>query len=133
MPPRLAPSVIVVAVLALAACSGGADTTPATPSSSQDGSTAEVPVDVDLGATDDLHFSRRDVATSAGQVTIRLSCGPAVPHNLVIEGVEADEPVVECDPDEVATGSVELEPGDYTFYCSIPGHRATMEGRLAVS
>lgn len=124
----------VVAVAVLAGCSGGSPTTPApTSSSSGGGPASEVPADVDLEATDDLHFSRRDVSTSAGTVTIRLTCGPAVPHDFVIEGVNGDEPLVACDPGQAATGAVELEPGNYTFYCSIPGHRATMEGRLAVS
>ena len=28
---------------------------------------------------------------------------------------------------------VELEAGEYTYYCDVPGHRATMEGRVTVS
>lgn len=124
----------VVAAVVLAACSGGSETAPdATPSSSAGASASEAPADVDLEATDDLHFSRRDVTASAGTVTIRLSCGPAVPHDFVIEGVNGDEPIVACDPGQTQTGSAELAPGAYTFYCSIPGHRATMEGRLAVA
>jgi hypothetical protein len=43
-----------------------------------------------------------------------------------------DEVIVKAAPGESATGEVTLEPGEYTYYCSVPGHRTTMEGTLTV-
>ena len=42
--------------------------------------------------------------------------------------------VVHADPGETVTGTFTIdEPGTYTFYCSVPGHReAGMEGTLEV-
>jgi len=38
--------------------------------------------------------------------------------------------IVHANPGETATGTVRLEPGTYTYYCSIPGHKAAMTGVL---
>ncbi|ASU84188.1 hypothetical protein CDO52_16565 [Nocardiopsis gilva YIM 90087] len=43
-------------------------------------------------------------------------------HNLVIEEI-GDQKVVEAGPGEQASGTVDLEPGEYTIYCSIGNHR----------
>lgn len=56
----------------------------------------------------------------------------AVEHDLVIEEA-GDTEVVYAEPGETVTGSIDLEPGSYTYDCSIPGHRPTMEGTLEVS
>jgi plastocyanin len=34
------------------------------------------------------------------------------------------------DSDEL---KLDVKPGEYTYYCSIPGHRASMEGTLTVT
>ena len=55
-----------------------------------------------------------------------------IPHNVAIEGVGVDE------VSETITGgetdlAVTLEPGEYTFYGAVGGHReAGMEGTLTV-
>lgn len=125
-------SAVLALMAVLAACSGSPDgADPESPAAASASPT--VAADVALSGGDDLHFSRRDVEVSAGTVTFSLTCGPRVPHDLVIEGVNEDEAIVVCNPGETAIGTVDLLPGAYTFYCSITGHRATMEGRLTVS
>lgn len=58
----------------------------------------------------------------AGDVTLELVNDEAIVHDLVID--EFDEVVVSrTDGGETATGTVEFAPGEYTFYCSVPGHR----------
>lgn len=50
------------------------------------------------------------------------------------DGAEDDLEVVHAEADSTATGSFTVdEPGTYTIYCAIPGHReAGMEGTLEV-
>lgn len=72
-------------------------------------------------------------APKAGKVQIDFTNESPVGHDVVIEQ----------DGNEVARGSVitgssevvsfDAKPGDYTFFCSVPGHReAGMEGTLTV-
>jgi uncharacterized cupredoxin-like copper-binding protein len=70
---------------------------------------------------------------SAGEVTINLDNPAAVEHDVAIE---ADgEEIAKSDLVSEGTTSVsaELDPGEYVFYCSVPGHReGGMEGTLTV-
>lgn len=80
-----------------------------------------------------LAFDTTELEAKAGKVTIDFDNPSAIPHNVVIEedGKELAgfEPIVE---DEEAV-SADLEPGTYTFLCTVPGHaEAGMEGTLAV-
>lgn len=68
----------------------------------------------------------------AGPVTIELTC-ESLPHNVVIAGVNGDQPIVECPGEGVFTGGAELEPGDYEYFCDLPGHQGPMTGSLTVS
>lgn len=107
------------AVLTLSACGGG---------DGGDGAAA-----VSLMGTDDLKFSQTEATAPPGEITVELSCGDAINHDFTIEGEAGDEPVVECQPGGTDTGTVSLDAGTYTFYCSVAGHReAGMEGTLTV-
>jgi plastocyanin len=109
--------------LGLAACGGGGDST----------ASEDVEADVEVTGTDSLKFEPTELEAEAGTVAIGLTSGSSVEHNVVIEGA-GDDPVVEAAAGQTAVGTVDLEAGDYTFYCSIPGHRtAGMEGTLTVS
>jgi len=81
-----------------------------------------------------LVFDTDTVEAAAGTITIDYTNPSPVPHNVAIE---ADgETVAEGDVvtgGDVSSVSVDLEPGTYVFYCSVPGHReAGMEGQLKV-
>lgn len=116
-------------VLLLAACGGGEngdDGDTATGGAGGAGGTVAVT------GTDALAFEPTSLSTAAGEVTIELTCGDAVPHNVTID--ETGEEVVACEGGETASGTVTLDAGDYTYFCSVAGHReAGMEGTLSVS
>jgi plastocyanin len=80
-----------------------------------------------------LAFDTDVLDASAGEVTINLDNPAAVEHDVAIE---ADgEEIAKSDLVSEGTTSVsaELEPGEYVFYCSVPGHReGGMEGTLTV-
>ncbi|MEO6988592.1 MAG: plastocyanin/azurin family copper-binding protein, partial [Aquihabitans sp.] len=83
-------------------------------------------LDMDLGD----FFLDPDAAEIAVGGTIALNNVGGVGHDLVIEGAKSEL----VDPG--ATGELVVdgvEPGEYTMYCSVPGHReAGMEGTVTV-
>lgn len=82
----------------------------------------------------ELAFEESSAEASAGTVTLELTNESAVPHDVQIEGPEGDIGGTEETTGGSVSAEVELEPGDYTFYCSVPGHReAGMEGTLTVN
>ena len=69
----------------------------------------------------------------AGQLTIDSQNDASIPHNIALEGDGVDEIGPEVQGGGVSEIEVDLQPGEYTFYCSVPGHRAGgMEGKLTV-
>ena len=81
----------------------------------------------------DIAYEEAPESLPAGSQTFELVNNGDLPHNVTIEELD-DGPVVEADPGATATGDVELGPGSYTYYCSVPGHReAGMEGSLDVT
>jgi plastocyanin len=115
---------LLAAALLLAACGGG-------DGDAGDGE-AVAPDGTILIEAGDLYFDPEEVSAEAGAVEFSLVNVGAVEHDLVIEEA-GDVEVARADPGETVTGSIELESGTYTYYCSIPGHRAAMEGTLEVS
>ena len=81
-----------------------------------------------------LAFEEDSAETEAGSVTVELDNPSSVPHNVEIEGSDgSDLGGTETVTGESTSATVELEPGDYIFYCSVSGHReAGMEGDLTV-
>ena len=81
--------------------------------------------------TDDLRWEPEALQIPSGGVQVELVCEPAVNHNLVI--VETGEQVAICAPGETDRATLDLDPGEYVFLCTVPGHSATMRGELTVT
>ena len=111
-----------LAALALALVGCGDDA----PAVTGDGTSVEI-------VAGDMFYEPENVSANAGTIEITLINEGAAEHNLLVEEV-GDVLVVHTDPGETATGTIDLEPGTYTIYCDIPGHRASgMEGTLTVN
>jgi plastocyanin len=80
-----------------------------------------------------LRFDKAELAASAGKVTITMTNPSSNPHNVAVEGNGVDDEGDIVSGGDTSTVSPDLEPGEYTFYCSVPGHReGGMEGTLTV-
>ncbi len=142
---------LALASLALVACGGGGDDSSSTTATGGGESTAEtggatpggkanagggaassVKFEADPGG--DLAYTTTSATAKSGKVTIDFTNPQALTHDVAIESSSGEEV---GKTELIASGSdsttVDLEPGSYTFYCSVPGHReAGMEGTLTV-
>lgn len=91
-------------------------------------------IDIEADPSGSLAFTTDEATASAGKDTVNFTNSSPVPHDVRIEdssGGDVGGTEVISESSESAT--VELKPGEYTFYCSVPGHRqAGMEGTLTV-
>jgi plastocyanin len=80
-----------------------------------------------------LRFDKQSLEAKAGRVTIDMENPSSIQHNVSIEGDGLDEQGDTVGEGGTSEVTAELEPGEYTFYCSVPGHQeAGMEGTLTV-
>jgi uncharacterized cupredoxin-like copper-binding protein len=81
-----------------------------------------------------LSYDTKQLSTKAGKVTIAFSNPSALEHNVTIAQGSTVLGATPTFVGGVKTLTLDLKPGTYTFYCSVPGHRqAGMEGTLSVS
>jgi plastocyanin len=81
-----------------------------------------------------LAYTATSASAKAGEVTIDFNNPQPVAHDVAIES-SGGETVgkTELATEGETSAVVNLKPGKYTFYCSVPGHReAGMEGTLTV-
>lgn len=83
-----------------------------------------------------MKFTKTSLTAKAGKVTISFTNMSPLMHNMTIQQ-GTNGPVVGATPTfqgGTKTLSLTLKPGTYTFYCSVPGHRAAgMQGTLTVT
>jgi uncharacterized cupredoxin-like copper-binding protein len=71
---------------------------------------------------------------AAGAYTFEVKNDGNIDHDLVIKGNGVDEKTATIKAGDSATLKVDLKPGTYDVYCSIPGHKqAGMDAKLTVS
>jgi plastocyanin len=149
---------MLIAMLALAACGGGGSTTAEETSggaaaesegggeakaeeegeseAEAEGGTAGTGAAIAIEANPEgqLAYEEKEVTAKPGKDTIDFTNQSSVPHNVTIEN-SAGEEIGETETlaEGSASATVDLKPGTYTFFCSVPGHReAGMEGKLVV-
>jgi plastocyanin len=123
-------------VVAVAACGGDDDDEgseePAAEETTGGGGGDAVTIMLAADPNGDLAFDQTELTAAAGEVTIEFMNESGIPHNVEVEGNGVEEV-----SDTITEGSTSLtltlEPGEYEFYCAVPGHReGGMEGTLTV-
>jgi uncharacterized cupredoxin-like copper-binding protein len=140
--------VLALASFALVACGGGDDEggSPANTESSKEstsgaadeggqgtGGTTET-LEFEADPEGSLAYTTTEATAKAGKVEIVLENPQGLTHDVAIEDASGE---VVGQTELIDSGSdstvVDLKPGAYTFFCSVPGHReAGMEGTLTV-
>lgn len=141
-------SLLVLALVsaALVACGSDDSTTTTTTNEASSGAAAESEgatekgsaggstIDLEADPNGELAYTTDSATAEAGKVTIDFDNPQALTHDVAIEDA-AGEDVGKTDliAEDATSATVDLKPGTYTFYCTVPGHReAGMEGTLTV-
>ncbi len=136
--------VVVAAALGLAACGGSSNndttaaSTPANTASTAGGGGAAAgggsTVNISTPSGTDLAYNQKDVSAKAGSVTIDFQNNESIAHDVAVEDSSGQEVgATDLVSSGSATATVDLTPGTYAFFCTVPGHReAGMQGTLTV-
>jgi len=141
--------VLALASAALVACGGSSDnsssaTTTPTESSESAGGAGGGKANTGGGATSTLEFeadpngelayTTTSATAKAGKVTIDFNNPQGLTHDVAIEDASGEEVgATELIAEGEDSTTVDLKPGTYHFFCTVPGHReAGMEGTLTV-
>jgi mono/diheme cytochrome c family protein len=89
-------------------------------------------LEIDADPSGQLRFIAPSASGTAGQVTLRSVNKSTVGHDISIKGAGVDAHGKVVSGGGISTVSVNLKPGKYTFYCSVPGHYPPMGGTLTV-
>jgi plastocyanin len=145
-----AAAALALGLIALSGCGSSSSSsspasTPATPAATATTSASSTPASSSAGAAGSalsleanregqLEYNTKSLSAKAGKVTIDFTNRAPLGHNVTVE--TAAGTTVGATPTfqgESKTLTVDLKPGTYKFFCSVPGHRmAGMEGTITV-
>jgi uncharacterized cupredoxin-like copper-binding protein len=120
-----------------AATGGATGSTGATGATQEKGGTAKAnarnEVSIPTDPSGQLAYEATEATAKAGKVTLLSKNDASVPHDISIKGGGVDQKGDEVTGGDTSKVSVDLKAGEYTFYCSVPGHeQAGMTGTLTV-
>ncbi len=140
--------VLAIAALALVACGSSSDSSSSTTEASGGESQAEQgaakeesgggssssTVEFEADPKGELAYTSTSETAKAGKVTVEFNNPQALTHDVAIENANGEElGATELIASGSDTTTVDLKPGTYTYFCTVPGHReAGMEGTLTV-
>jgi plastocyanin len=124
---HLATSAFAISLITLSACGGSSSSTPA----------YTVPADAGLvvKAVPTIRWDATEYTATAGDIKVFLANDDNVKHILVIrqgDKVVGDLELTVTKKGTVDEGTINLEAGEYSVYCIIPGH-GNMDSTLTVS
>ena len=127
----------VAAYVAMAVAAGGEDTgrlaTAGQPKSDEVAQAQNGTLDIPAVPSGGLAYEFGGAEAKPGEVTLNSKNDSEVPHNIALEGGGVDEVGEVVSSGGVSTVSARVKSGEYTFYCSVPGHReGGMEGPLTI-
>ena len=87
-------------------------------------------VEIDADPSGQLAYVTNKATAPAGKLTVESLNKATIDHNIVIDGKGKG---AEVKGGGTSKFSADFKAGTYTYYCSLPGHRAAgMEGKLTV-
>jgi plastocyanin len=90
--------------------------------------TLDIPV-----AESGLAYKFANAEATAGSVTIKSENPQSTQHDIAVEGNGLNAKGEIVTSGGVSQFDADLKPGEYTFFCSVPGHReGGMQGKLTV-
>ena len=120
-------TIFAASLVALSSCGGSSSST----------SDYTIPADADLvvKAIPSIRWDANEYTAAAGDIKVFLANDDSVKHILVIrqgDKVVGDLELAVTKKGTVAEGTINLEAGEYSVYCIIPGH-GNMNSTLTVS
>jgi plastocyanin len=111
-----------------------AATAPTKTTSAPSGASAAQTLSLEANHEGQLKYEQSTLTANAGKVSIDMTNMSPLMHNVTVES--SSHAILGATPTfngGSKTVTLELKPGTYKFFCSVPGHRAAgMEGTLTV-
>ena len=126
-------AVVFIARETSAAEAKGPETTTQATTTTTTSTTTSAPTSVPVTETE-FKIALPKTTVAAGSYSFEVANDGQVEHDFVVEGNGVNEKTPTIGPGKSATLKVDLKPGTYDVYCSVPGHKqAGMDLKLTVS